>query len=181
VSIDSIELLLHPVRMRIVNAMYGGRILTTAELCTRMPDVSQATMYRQVAILADEGVLEVESEDRTRGPAERRYRLREDRARISAEEGAAMSLDDHRQGFTAAMGVLLAEFNAYLDREGADPFQDQVSYRQFVLWLSKAELETLHRKFRTAIFALMKRRPAPDRTPYLLSTIFFPTDHRANS
>ena len=40
-----------------------------------------------------------------------------------------MSLDDHRRGFAAAMAVLIAEFNAYLAREGANPPADSVSYR----------------------------------------------------
>ena len=31
-----------------------------------------------------------------------------------------MSLEDHRHGFAAAMATLLADFNAYLDREHAD-------------------------------------------------------------
>jgi hypothetical protein len=30
---DTVELLLHPVRLRIVHAMSGGRVLTTAALC----------------------------------------------------------------------------------------------------------------------------------------------------
>ncbi len=180
-SIDSIELLLHPVRLRIVNTMYGARILTTAELCARMPDIPQATMYRQVAILADRGILEVESEERIRGPAERRYRLQEDRAKITAEDGSSMSLEEHRRGFTVAAGALMAEFNAYLDRKGADPFRDRVSYRQFVLWVSDQEIEMLQTQFRTAITALMEQRPATNRTPYLLSTIFFPTDHRGGN
>jgi hypothetical protein len=46
---------------------------------------------------------------------------------------------DHRQAFTAAMAALLADFNAYLDRDDARPFRDEVSYRQFVVWLAPAE------------------------------------------
>ena len=45
---DSAGLLLHPVRLRIVQAFLGGRRLTTAQLRTALPDVSPATLYRQV-------------------------------------------------------------------------------------------------------------------------------------
>jgi hypothetical protein len=31
-----------------------------------------------------------------------------------------MTLEEHRRGFAAAMAVLIAELNAYLDRDGAD-------------------------------------------------------------
>ncbi|MFR9779961.1 hypothetical protein ACL02O_28380 [Micromonospora sp. MS34] len=40
---------------------------------------------------------------------------------IDADAAAAMTLEDHRRGFAAAMAVLIAEFNAYLDRDGTDP------------------------------------------------------------
>jgi hypothetical protein len=37
-----------------------------------------------------------------------------------------MTREDHQRGFTAAMAALLAEFNGYLDRDGADPLADAV-------------------------------------------------------
>ena len=58
---DTIELLLHPVRLRIVHALSGKRTLTTAHLHARMPDGSKATMYRQVSLLVEEDILEVGS------------------------------------------------------------------------------------------------------------------------
>ena len=178
-SMDAIELLLHPVRLRIVNAMSGGRTRTTSELCARMPGVSQATVYRHVAVLANEGVLEVEGEEQVRGAIERRYRLHLERAVIRADQAASMSLADHRRGFTAAMAVLLAEFNTYLDRGDVDPFTDGVTYRQFVLWLTEAELAELINQVRGALIARMGNTASSDRTPYLVSTILFPTEQRA--
>jgi DNA-binding transcriptional ArsR family regulator len=110
--VDSAELLTHPVRLRVVHAMRGGRTLTTAELCALIPDVSKATVYRHVDLLATGGVLEVADERRVRGAVERRYRLRQDRAVIDAETAASASPDDYRRAFAAAMAVLHAEFNA---------------------------------------------------------------------
>ncbi|GII34316.1 hypothetical protein [Planotetraspora mira] len=37
----------------------------------------------------------------------------------------------------------LAEFNAYLDRQGASPTADAVSYRQGTIWLTPDELGAL--------------------------------------
>src|SRR3977135_4485130 len=100
---DTVDLLLHPVRLRIVHALSGGRALTTAQLCARMPQASKVTVYRQVALLAEGGFLEVAGEQRVRGAVERRYRLRQDRPVIDAEAAASMSLEDHRRGFAAAI------------------------------------------------------------------------------
>ena len=174
--VDTLELLLHPVRVRIVHAMSGGRILTTSDLCARLPDVPKTTLYRHVGLLAEAGLLEVEGEQRVHGAVERRYRLRRERAVIDRDAAASMSLDDHRHGFAAAMAALLAEFNAYLDREDADPTADSVGYRQIPLWLNQNELAELISEVRSAVVSRMDNEPAQDRSLYLLSPILFPIE-----
>jgi DNA-binding transcriptional ArsR family regulator len=173
---DTVDLLLHPVRLRIVHALSGGRTLTTTELSGRLPEVSKVTVYRQVALLAEGGFLEVAGEQRVRGAVERRYRLRQDRPVVDGDAAAVMSLEDHRRGFAAAMAVLIAEFNAYLDRDGADPAADSVSYRQGTLWLSPDELAEMLSEMLEALQDRVASKPAPGRAPYLLSAILFPTE-----
>ncbi|MER7369066.1 helix-turn-helix domain-containing protein [Nonomuraea wenchangensis] len=173
---DPVEQLLHPVRLRIVHALAAADTLTIAQLCARMPEVPKITMYRQVAQLAEGGFLEVDGEQRVRGAVERRYRLRRDRPTIDAGAAAAMSLDDHRRGFAAAMAVLIAEFNAYLDRDGADPAADSVSYRQGTLWLTADELTAMTADLLAVLRDRLANTPAPGRTPYLLSAILFPAE-----
>jgi DNA-binding transcriptional ArsR family regulator len=174
--VDALELLVHPVRLRIVHAMSGGRTMTTTQLCARMPDVSKATMYRHVDVLAGAGVLEVEDEQRVRGAVERRYRLRRDRAVIDAQTAAAASPDDYRRAFAVAVAALLGEFDAYLDRDGADPAADLVGFRQHALWLSRDELTALIEDLRAAIVPRLAHDAAPGRAQYLLSPIMFPID-----
>jgi DNA-binding transcriptional ArsR family regulator len=177
--VEPLELLLHPIRLRIVHAMSGGRTRTTSDLCAALPDVPKTTLYRHVGLLVDGKVLEVAEERRVHGAVERLYRLRGDRAVIDTEVAGSMALDDHRRGFTAAMAALLAEFDAYLGREGADPTTDQVGYRQGVLWLSPEELAETGQE----LLALLRPRsgngPAPGRRPHLVSAIVFPTGEPA--
>jgi DNA-binding transcriptional ArsR family regulator len=173
---DTLDLLLHPVRLRIVHAMSGGRILTTSDLCTRLPDVPKTTVYRHVALLAEAGVLEVEGEQRVHGAVERRYRLRRERTVIDQEAAASMSLEDHRRLFAAAMAALLAEFNTYLDRDHADPNADSVGYRQIPLWLNQDELAELISEVRSAVVSKLDNKPTPDRSLHLVSPILFPIE-----
>ncbi|MFI8458615.1 helix-turn-helix domain-containing protein [Kitasatospora sp. NPDC085464] len=175
---DTTELLLHPVRLRVVHALAGDRELTTAQLCERMPDVPKVTMYRHVALLAGAGFLEVTGERRVRGTVERHYRLRQDRPVVDDDAATAMTPDDHRRGFAAAMAVLIAEFNAYLDRDDADPVADAVSYRQGTLWLSQDELAEMTAQLRAVLGPRLANRPAPGRAPYLLSPVHFPVGPR---
>jgi DNA-binding transcriptional ArsR family regulator len=173
--VDVLELLAHPVRLRIVHAMRGNRELTIGQLGARLPDVSKAMVYRHVDLLAAEGVLEVAGEHRVRGAVERVFRLRQDRAAIDAEAFRAMSPDDHQRGFSIALAALVAEFSAYLESGNADPVADLVGYRQHAIWLSRDELTTLISGLREAILPVLNNTPRGDRTRYLLSPILFPT------
>ncbi|MEV0252278.1 helix-turn-helix domain-containing protein [Nocardia sp. NPDC050712] len=172
---DSVELLAHPVRLRIVHALSGGQTLTTGQLCARLPDVSKATVYRHVELLSAGGILEVAEEQRVRGAVERTYRLHRERAVIAPERAAAATSAEHRHIFAAAMATLLAEFNAYLGTETADPAADLVGYRQHAVWLSPEEVSALIEDLRAAIVPRLHNAPTADRAPYLLSPILFPT------
>jgi len=173
---DPLELLGHPVRLRIVHALRGGRELTTGELGERIADVSKATLYRHVELLAEGGILEVAEERRVRGAVERRFRLRQERASITPEQVAQLTVEDHRRGFSVAMAALVAEFNAYLESEGADPVADLVGYRQHGIWLTEAELHQLIEGMRAAILPVLTNEPTPGRSRYLLSPILFPVE-----
>ncbi|MGZ0151805.1 helix-turn-helix domain-containing protein [Kribbella sp. WER1] len=171
-----LELLGHPVRLRIVHALRGGRELTTAELGERIADVSKATLYRHVELLAEGGILEVAEERRVRGAVERRFRLRQERASITPEQLEQLTPQDHQRGFAAAMAALLAEFTAYTDRESADPIADLVGYRQHAVWLTDAELRQLIEGMRAAILPVLSNEATPERSRYLLSPILFPAE-----
>jgi DNA-binding transcriptional ArsR family regulator len=174
--VNTLELLGHPVRLRIVHAMRGGRTLTTTELCARLPDVSKAMVYRHVDLLAEGGILEVAEERRVRGAVERHYRLRQDRASIGPNVMGSISLDDHQRAFAAAVAVLVSEFNAYLARDHAAPAEDLVGYRQHAIWLNPEELLEMIEGMRRAIVPHLTNQPAPDRAQYLLSPILFPVE-----
>ena len=172
---DTVDLLLHPVRLRIVHAMSGDRTLTTSELCALLPDVSKATVYRQVGLLAEGGLLDVDGEHRVRGAVERRYRLHRERAMIDASTAASATTEDHRRVFAVAMATLMAEFGAYLDRD-PDPAADQVGYRQHAIWLSEDERAELIEGLREVIVAKLGNGPGPGRTRHLISPILFPSE-----
>ena len=170
----SIDLLLHPIRIRIIQALLDGSALTTKQLKLQLTDVPSASLYRHVAMLADAGVLVVTGERPVRGTVERRYALHLPSAAVGPAEARALSLDDHRRAFTAYAAALLADFDRYLDGADADPVGDGVSFTQMTLWLSDDELATLRRKLAELLVPLSAHRPGKDRTKRILSTVLMP-------
>jgi DNA-binding transcriptional ArsR family regulator len=169
------ELLMHPVRLRIIFAAMDGEPFTRSEMGRRLPDVSKASLYRHIAMMVEGELLEVESEEFVHGTLERHYRLLKVRAVIDPAAAAAMTNDDHRRGFAAATASLLAEFNSYLDRPESNPTSDSVSYRQLPLWLTNVERAALMNDISAAIEAHAAHEQTAERQRHLLSTVFFPT------
>ncbi|WP_353827670.1 helix-turn-helix domain-containing protein [Agromyces sp. SYSU T0242] len=172
----SADLILHPVRMRIIRSLLGGRRLTTAELAADLPDVATATLYRHVGTLADAGVLEVVSERQVRGATERTYELRTDAAQVDADALAAMRPEEHRQAFAAFTAGLLASFDAYVDRGDVDLEADRVGYRHRALWLTDAELDEFLGELGRLAARWGELGPGAGRRRRVLSTVLIPDE-----
>ncbi|MBV8220561.1 MAG: helix-turn-helix domain-containing protein [Solirubrobacterales bacterium] len=170
----SADLLLHPVRLRIVQAFLGDRALTTTELRSELPDVPAASLYRHVARLVDAGVLGVVSERRVRGALERTYILRLAAANIGVGEFEKMTVDEHRQAFTAFVAGLLGDFDRYLARGDIDPVRDGVSYNLAAMWLDDAELSELRRDIARIFAPRLANAPGPGRKRRILGSVLLP-------
>lgn len=174
----SADLLLHPVRLRVVQAFLGDRVLTTSDLRTELPDVPAATLYRHVGVLADAGILAVAGERKVRGAAERSYRLRVEAASVGPDEAAGMSPDEHRSGFTAFVAALLADFDRYLERaDGApDLARDGVGYRQLGLWMDDEEYAAFLADLRAVLLARAENEPGDGRRRRVVTTVLLTGD-----
>ena len=167
----SADLLLHPVRLRIVQAFLGDRALTTSALAAELADVPPASLYRHVAKLVNAGVLQVVAQRRVRGAVERTYVLRAAAASIQPDEIAAMSREDHRDAFMAFVAGLLAAADRYLSREHIDPLRDGVSYRIAGFWLDDAEYADLLRDLARVLQPRLANAPGPGRRRRILGTV----------
>jgi hypothetical protein len=176
---QSADLLLHPVRLRIVQAFLGDRALTTTQLSAELSDVPAASLYRHVARLVAAGVLQVVAERRVRGAVERTYVLRLAAARVDLDEIAAMSADDYRQMFMAYAAGLLADFDRYLQRPEVDLVKDGVAFGIEGLWLDDAEFAELMRELQRVLQPRRANAPKPGRQRRLLASVLLPGDEPA--
>jgi len=177
--VASADLLLHPVRLRVVQALLGDRALTTGDLHGELPDVPVATLYRHVGVLAEAGVLEVVGERRVRGSTERTYRLVPAAASVGPEEAAAMGPEEHRRAFGTFVAALLADFDRWVDGAaavpgGLDAARDGVGYRMTGLWLDDEEFAALLAELRGVLGERLAHGPGGSRRRRLVGTVFLP-------
>ncbi|GEB48844.1 helix-turn-helix domain-containing protein [Streptomyces cacaoi] len=168
------NLLLHPVRLRILQTLVGSDPMTTAQLRERLPDIAPATMYRHIAVLAREDVLEVVEERKVRGTVERSYRVRQEHAVIARTAREEMTLDDHRQAFTAFSAAVLADFERYLSHEDARPAEEGVVARQGAVWLTDEEFAALVEEIEAAVRARAEGTPTEGRRRHIFSYAIVP-------
>lgn len=172
-STNRSDILLHPVRLRIVLAVAGDE-LTTTEIALRVPDVPPATLYRHIAKLADAGMLDVVGERQVRGAVEKTFSVNTVQTSVGADEVEGMSSEEHFEAFTTFAGILIETYGRYLKTQGADPSVDGVSFRQVRLWLTDDELDSLVGDVVEALAGYVDMEQTPERTPRLLSTILMP-------
>ncbi|HEY1639533.1 MAG TPA: helix-turn-helix domain-containing protein [Streptosporangiaceae bacterium] len=170
----SADLLLHPVRLRIVKAFLGDRALTTAQLAAELDDVPAGSLYRHIALLADSGVLQVVAERRVRGAVERTYTLRLLAAQVLPNEAEAMTADEHAEAFMAFIAGIMSDFDRYLAKGEPDPMRDGVAYRTAAMWLTDEEFREFGREVVKVVAPLLANPPGPGRKRRLLYTVLLP-------
>jgi DNA-binding transcriptional ArsR family regulator len=168
------DLLLHPVRMRIMQALFDADPLTTAQLRDRLPDIAPATMYRHIAVLAEAGVLEVAEEKRVRGTVERSYRVSGTEAVVDPSARAAMTREDHTRAVTTFAASLMADFNRYHADENADPAADGVVYRQAAVWLTDEEFTAMVEEIEHAVVSRVGKPRGDGRVRRVVSLVVVP-------
>lgn len=168
------DLILHPIRMRILMTV-AGRRLTTAQIAAALSDVPQATLYRHIQTLVQAEILVVAEERPVRGAVEKVYALDDGSARIGMAEALRMSKDDHLRLFTAFVMGLIGEFERYLNREDARPALE-IGYQKLPLQLSEDDLRKLGAELSQVLLNYAHQPPAPERRTFYFSTVLMPGD-----
>ena len=174
----SADLLLHPVRLRIMQAFLGERALTTSELRAELSDIPAASLYRHVARLVGAGVLQVVAERRVRGAVERTYTLRLFAAQIQPGEAAAMTAEEHMQAFMAYVAGMLADADRYLAAGLVDPVRDGASYRMAALWLTDAEFAEFTRDLAAVFQPRLANPPGKGRRRRMVYNVILPAPNQ---
>ena len=169
-----VELILHPVRMRILMAL-AGKERTARQINVALPDVPQATLYRHIKKLAQAKFIIAIKENRVRGTVEHVYALNQDINQLPLDEINKLNKNQHMRLFVAFIASLLGDYAAYLDRsQKIDLIADGVGYRKINLQLSDRELAEMSAALNRAIEPYLAHTPTPERRERNFSTILLP-------
>lgn len=168
----TMELLLHPIRMRIIQSFIPDKELTASQIIDLIPDIPQASLYRHLSILAKANITEVVAENRVRGTLEKTYKLKQ--ANIPREDLEKMAPEEHVEAFFTFTTHLLAEFSNYVHQENIDFYTDGVMYRQASVYLDDDEFKEWLDLSNKISQKFIENKPRPGRKLRTIATIIIP-------
>jgi len=167
------DLLLHPVRMRILSAV-ARREVTAQQLSSELSDIPQATLYRNINTLAAAGILAVVKERRVRNTVEKTYALPDENLLLTAADLENAEPEDYIRLFTEYLGLQLGYYVRYIQQGNVDLARDNVRFHMYPMHLSEAETHRLEQDVNAALLPYAKNRPSPERRRYILGFLSLP-------
>ena len=169
---NTLDLLLHPVRMRILHALMPDQELTVQQIGESLSDIPPATLYRHVKKMKDGGIIEIRSSQQIRGTVESRYGITSLAFHGDNTELNALPAEEHMRYFTLFLSFLQAEYDRYLSHPERDLVKDGIGYRYASVYLSEEEFTSWLEEYRTLMRRAMAVPPAPHRQKRTIAHIF---------
>lgn len=166
------DIILHPIRMKIIQVLGGGKRRSIQEIGAVLSDVPQATLYRHVNTLLDHGILQVVQENQIRGTVEKILAINE--TEIHNQGIEKLSPEEHINLFTTFMTNLVGEFSHYTKQPSFDPLHDGMGYRQAMIHLNDEEWNAFIQELRAVMQKAIEKEPREDRKTRTISTIIIP-------
>jgi DNA-binding transcriptional ArsR family regulator len=171
---EKAELILHPIRMRIIQVV-AGQQLTPAQIGETLKDVPQASLYRHLKKMVDGGILQVVGEKPVRGAVEKAYAMNNPAAaNLTLEDMNKLSKEEHMQLFIGFVSSLLSDFAQYLNNEKLDLLADGVGYHQVPLNLSEAEFIKMVTTMNEAILPYLNNPLTAERKRRVFASVVVP-------
>lgn len=172
------KLILHPVRMKIIQSLLGGQKLTVQQMLDVVKDVPQATLYRHLNKLLEANIIMVVEEHQVRGTVEKVYAVNLQNAVVTADELKQTTKEEHLNYFLTFLMNQLGSFEEYLNGKDIDLLKDGLSYRQTKLHLSDEEFFDFITEIRNVYEKATQKTPSPERKTRNVATIFIPENNK---
>jgi DNA-binding transcriptional ArsR family regulator len=174
VSEKKAEVILHPIRMRIIQCLISRKQMTAYQLQEELSDIPQATLYRHLRKLKETGILIVSDERPNRGATEKVYTLPEQAAVLTQDDLRHATSEDHLTYFINFAAHLIGEYGRYVQQPDVDLVRDGFSYRQVPLYLTDEEnLEMLY-ALRDVFHKYIENKPDANRRKRIITVIGHP-------
>jgi DNA-binding PadR family transcriptional regulator len=175
---STVDVILHPVRMRIIQYLINQQ-LTAQQLKELLPDIPQASLYRNLKKLVETDVIHIVDEIPNRGTIEKVYSIHDpSKATLDPEDINNLSREEHLSLFMKFMANLMGEYERYLNQDSFNLVTDGVSFRQASIFLSEDEYSEFLKELVAVYSKVIKNEPTKGRKRRTVATIIIPDQNQ---
>lgn len=153
----------NPTKCKLLLEIYSSGRATAKQLSEKYSDIPQATLYRYLKRMTDEGILKIAEENQVRGTIEKTYAMGiqlNDEIQGSMEsnpgEGLMLMFMNYMMGF-------MKQFQEYCKRPDIDIQRDMPCFSLAPVYVTNEELEAAMMEFGKTMQGLLANQPAPGR------------------
>ena len=168
------EYLTNPTKNKLVIEVMSKGKVTAKELAAINKDLPQATLYRYLKKMVEDGILVVAEERKVRNVTEKTYAMGIDFEAYVQEMIAENSGEAYLGIFQQFSVGLLKEFSAYSKRDDIDIRNDGSGFRVASIYATVEELETLSKSIWELIAPYRDRKPTAQQKSRSVAVIFTP-------
>ena len=161
------DIIVHPVRMRIMQVL-GDDALITQEIAERLPDVPKSSVYRHLKVLLEAELITVAETRLVKGIEEKTYRAAR-RPRLTPAEMAELSGEEHLRSFATYLLMVQQGFANYVQRtldgeaEKLDFLADRTGYTEVAVYATDEEFDAFSRALNEQILPLLQNKAGHGR------------------
>ncbi|MBU7595232.1 helix-turn-helix domain-containing protein [Metabacillus halosaccharovorans] len=141
---NKVEILMHPVRMKICQTLMRHKEngLTPLEMVKLIKDIPQATLYRHIQIMADADIIRIIKEKKVKSVLEKYYVLNEAEAKLDIEEWKRISNEEKLDYISYYQLSLMTQYQAYLENLEENEQEDQATFSVVELNLGEEQFQS---------------------------------------
>lgn len=168
--------LLNPIRMKIIMVLLKEKQATKKVISEEMKDIPQASLYRHLNHLVQEGILIIKEENQIRGTYERVYELSYNPFESMNQIGLSKDYDKLIQFYYTFVMTQLLEFSEYVSNKDSDLEKDKVGFRSYPLYLSEVEKDDFLNDFGQLLKKYINNKSTDENRMHKFSFAFMPVE-----
>ncbi|WP_324822862.1 hypothetical protein [Sinanaerobacter sp. ZZT-01] len=171
------ECLTHPIKCKLLLELYSTGKATAKQLAETYNDIPQATLYRYLKRMTNDGILKIIEENQVRGTVEKTYAVAVELNSSGQELIGENAGDAYMQMFMQYVFGFMKQFQAYCKRTDIDILKDKSGFSLAPIYATDEELISAMEEYTKIIEPLYKNRPAADRKSRTLGLIISPPEN----
>ncbi len=167
----------HPIKCKLLLELYSAGKATAKQLAETYNDIPQATLYRYLKRMTNDGILKVVEENQVRGTIEKTYAVAIDLDSNGQELIGENAGDAYMQLFMQYIFGFIKQFQEYCKNPDINISKDQSGFSLAPIYANDEELASAMAEYAKIIQRLYKNQPTPDRKLRTLGLIISPPEN----